>query len=267
METRFKIDHIVIMVNNLAATIEDYRTLGFTVLEGGSHAANPTHNALVIFADGVYLEIIALQPGAAAPASARLQKWLQAGPGLVDLALLPPDIEADIARGRQRGLAIEDAAPGGRLRPDGRQIVWKTANLTGPGLPFFCADVTPRSLRVPEGEVRRHPNGVTGLVDVTIAVTDLAASLRQYQVLLETGPQANDLTLIPEAETTTFGLGTNTITLAQPTTNTSPLRAYLASGGERPYSLSLRTEQPTAPVDLDLNQTHGARITLIGKRP
>jgi hypothetical protein len=30
-------------------------------------------------------------------------------------------------------------------------------------LPFWCGDVTPRSLRVPEGAHRQHANGVQGI--------------------------------------------------------------------------------------------------------
>jgi len=263
MESTFKIDHIVIMVEDLSIAIDDYSALGFTVLEGGTHAANPTHNALVVFADGVYLEIIALRPGATREMSSRLQRWVQARPGLVDIALLPNDIEADIAGARQRGLIIEDAQIGGRIRPDGQEIVWKTANLKGAGLPFFCRDETPRALRVPEGEVRQHPNGVTGVADVTIAVTDLAASASQYQALLGIEPQANGAAPIPEAKIVTFSLGATTITLAQPTTRTSPLQTYLAAGGQRPYSFSLQTNRKEGLGSLDMNRTHNTRIKLV----
>jgi catechol 2,3-dioxygenase-like lactoylglutathione lyase family enzyme len=263
METNFTLDHIVIMVNDLAAAVEDYQALGFTVLEGGVHTANPTHNALVIFADSIYLEIIALRPGDTSPPSPRLQKWLQAGPGLVDFALLPHDIEADIVAARARGLAIEDAAPGGRLRPDGRQIAWKTANLPGAGLPFFCADVTSRSLRVPEGTVRQHPNGVTGVADLTIAVADLTVSVRQYQALLGLDPQPGST--IPGAQTAAFSLGAATLTLAQPDTDASPLQTYLAAAGDRPYRLTLSTTHPMNSVTLDPNRTHGAWITRGGE--
>lgn len=263
MGSTFKIDHIVIMVDDLSSAIEDYSALGFTVLEGGTHAANPTHNALVVFEDGVYLEIIALRPGATTPMSDRLKKWVQASPGLVDMALLPNDIEADIAKVRQRGLTIEDAQIGGRMRPDGQEIVWKTANLKGASLPFFCGDETPRSLRVPEGEVRQHPNGVTGVADVTIAVTDLAIGIGQYQALLGIEPQGNGVTSIPEANTATFSLETMTITLAQPTSDTSPLQTYLASGGQRPYSFNLRTTREEGLGNLELNRTHNTRINLV----
>lgn len=264
MPTSLKIDHIVIMVDDLAAASEDYKNLGFTVMPGGSHADNPSHNALVIFQDGAYLEIIALQPGNSSPRSSRLQKWAEAGPGLVDMALLPQDIEADIIAARARGVTIEDAQPGGRLRPDGQQVAWKTANLEGAGLPFFCADVTPRSLRVPEGEIREHPNGVTGVADVVIAVADLARSSALYGALLDLEPQA-DRVSVPGARTTSFSLGSATLTLAQPEGADSPLQGYLAAAGDRPYRLTLRTQQPIGPLELDLKRTHGARLELVGE--
>jgi catechol 2,3-dioxygenase-like lactoylglutathione lyase family enzyme len=262
MRTTFKIDHLVIMVGNLATAIKDYAALGFTVLEGGLHKASPTHNALIVFADGVYLEIIALRPGAEnEPRSSRLEKWVPAGPGLVDMALLPGDIEADIAAARQRGLNIEDAVPGGRQTPDGRQIAWQTANLKDDGLPFFCADITPRSWRAPEGDIRRHANGATGVADVTLAVADLAAGARQWQALLGIEPQLSSNSPVLEGKTAVFFLDEmTTITLAQPENETGPLQAYLAVGGARPYSFTLRA---SASGELDLVKAHGARIKLI----
>ena len=53
------IDHIVILVRNLEEAIADYTALGFTVTPGGVHADGATHNALVPFDDGSYLELIA----------------------------------------------------------------------------------------------------------------------------------------------------------------------------------------------------------------
>lgn len=262
-DSSLKIDHLVIMVDDLAMASQDYTALGFTVLAGGTHEANPTHNALVVFDDGVYLEIIALRPGATGPRSNRLQRWAQAGPGLVDLALRPADIEAAIAQARARGVTIEDAVAGGRRRPDGQEIAWQTANLKGAGLPFFCADVTPRSLRVPEGAVRQQANGATGVADVTIAVADLVTGAGHYQALLGVAPQARTNHSRLEAKIVTFTLGETTLTLAQPVSAASPLMAYLASGGERPYSFTLRTSRQTDPVDLDLNRTHGTRIELV----
>ena len=52
------IDHVVILVEDLDAGIRQYRDMGFTVVPGGKHPRF-THNALVSFADGSYLELIA----------------------------------------------------------------------------------------------------------------------------------------------------------------------------------------------------------------
>lgn len=49
------IDHIVILVGDLAAAVADYTERGFTVIPGGAHPSGATHNALVAFADGAYL--------------------------------------------------------------------------------------------------------------------------------------------------------------------------------------------------------------------
>ena len=53
-----QIDHIVILVNELEQAIADYTGLGFTVVRGGDHPGGATHNALVVFADGAYFELI-----------------------------------------------------------------------------------------------------------------------------------------------------------------------------------------------------------------
>ncbi|MEI6179461.1 MAG: VOC family protein, partial [Chloroflexales bacterium] len=46
------IDHLVILVGNLAAAVADYEALGFTITPGGEHTDGATHNALISFADG-----------------------------------------------------------------------------------------------------------------------------------------------------------------------------------------------------------------------
>src|SRR5690348_11089735 len=79
------IDHIVILANELEQAIADYTALGFSVVRGGEHPGGATHNALIAFTDGAYLELIAFkQP-------AERQRWWQlgqrGGEGLVDYAL------------------------------------------------------------------------------------------------------------------------------------------------------------------------------------
>jgi hypothetical protein len=54
-----KLDHVVIVVRDLAPAIDGYRRRGFTVTPGGRHADGATENALVPFSDGSYLELVA----------------------------------------------------------------------------------------------------------------------------------------------------------------------------------------------------------------
>src|SRR3989338_6231807 len=51
------IDHIVIVVQNLDEAARNYEKLGFTVVPGGRHPVG-SHNVLISFADGSYIEII-----------------------------------------------------------------------------------------------------------------------------------------------------------------------------------------------------------------
>jgi catechol 2,3-dioxygenase-like lactoylglutathione lyase family enzyme len=258
------IDHIVILVSDLAAASADYAALGFTVMPGGEHTGGATHNALVIFADDTYLELIAFkrpEPG---------HRWWRhsaAGEGLVDYALLPGAIEADIAAARARGAAYEGPASGGRLRPDGQQVSWQLGMPPTPDLPFLCGDVTPRALRVPAGAVRQHPNGVIGISGLTIVVDDLEASVARYRALLGRDP-VEQLAAAPGAHFAAFALGGATITLAAPSTDIAPngegsLRARLAARGEGPYALALRTGSAANAGSLDQGHTHGVPIELV----
>ena len=175
--------YVVIAVGDLQQAVARYTDAGFTVAPGGRHPGRNTSNALVVFEDGAYLELITYS---APSPDERWWRQLDAhGDGLVDFALLPQDLPAVVAQAHARGLAdITGPFPGGRVRPDGERVVWQTARQAHHDLPFLCADITPRVLRVPEGEMRRHRNGARALSEVTVAVIDVAASLARYRAFL-----------------------------------------------------------------------------------
>jgi catechol 2,3-dioxygenase-like lactoylglutathione lyase family enzyme len=259
------IDHIVILVSDLATASTDYAALGFTVTPGGEHTGGATHNALVIFADDTYLELIAFkhpEPGH------RWWRYSAAGEGLVDYALLPGTIEEDIAAARARGVAYAGPDSGGRRRPDGQQVAWQLGMPPTPDLPFLCGDVTPRALRVPGGVARQHPNGVTGIAGLTVVVDDLEASVARYRALLGHDPIEQLPASPPGARFAAFAIGGATIILAAPDEATTPtgagaLRARLAVHGEGPYALALRTEAAENIGPLDSARTHGVPIELV----
>lgn len=252
------LDHIVIAVADLDAAFADYGRLGFTVIRGGEHANGITHNVLVVLGDGAYLELIAWKRPD--PANRWSDVYHSAGEGFVDHALLPADIEADVAAAQGRGLDIEDPAPGGRLRPDGERLEWKTARSPGSDVPFLCGDVTPRRLRVQEGDVRRHANGVTGVAALTVAVRDVEAALRRYGALLGSdaagGVTAGEIAGSP-ARIGTLRLGDGTVVRLATPTGDGPLAAALAARGEGPFAVVFRGGRD---AELDPALTHGAKL-------
>ena len=205
------LDHIVLLVpHHVLVSLPAWLTDALHVLDGGRHADGATENKLVVFPDGVYIELIAFVPSAADPAQRARHRWGRLAEGrIIDFALTllepsdsgsgaeehPPAPEEAFSRVQDRvrasgtGITYGDPQAGGRVRPDGVELRWavasarveedegeggggKTAPL-GPGnLPFWCLDRTPRGLRVPhlDRENVDHPSGAVGVAGVTVAV-------------------------------------------------------------------------------------------------
>ena len=158
------LDHIIIAVDELDQASADYRALGFTVIYGGRHASGATHNALVCFSDGTYLELLAPTGDAPQPGTTDFSPLLAHGEGLAGYALRSHDLIAAAAALRARGAHVGEIGEGRRLRADGIELQWRTANIDGGKSPFLIEDVTPRNLRVPDAfATTTHANGVTGI--------------------------------------------------------------------------------------------------------
>jgi hypothetical protein len=178
-----QLDHVVLVVRDLASAMSDHRRRGFTVTLGGEHADGITHNALITFADGTYLEIVAFRD----PARARTHRWWKIaadGGGFADFALLSDDLDVDIAA--LADLVKTPPKEGGRIRPDGIEVKWRTASLKPP-LPFVIEDITARDLRVPGGAAAEHANGATGIASVAIGAVDIGDAEWRYAALRERG--------------------------------------------------------------------------------
>ncbi|WP_420135145.1 VOC family protein [Rhodopseudomonas sp.] len=257
----FAIDHVVIAVADLDRAIADYRRLGFTVEEGGEHPGRGSKNALVVFADGSYFELIAF--GRPTPDFRWWRVLDQSGPGLVDFALLPNDIDRDVAAAQARGLDFEAPVDGGRARPDGERLVWKTARSPQSDTPFFCGDVTPRALRVPEGAVRTHANNAQGIGTVVVAVLNLERSIARYAALFDEPPAATYALPGLGIRVAHLGAGRGSITLATPSGKgeaSDAIAAHLEKRGEGPFSVGLTG----AAGALDRALSHGALLDFIG---
>ncbi|THU97408.1 hypothetical protein K435DRAFT_721901, partial [Dendrothele bispora CBS 962.96] len=185
------LDHIIYLSppGSLRNAVAEFENFGFRVLPGGQHADGLTENALVVLADGVYIELISFihPPDFYPPGSPERQKrdshwWANKDPGWIDFCFLDNlnISEASDAETPSNDLRVKDIindrtlkdvstsdAPeettnkklsyvsevhGGRVRPDGVEMKWMVTfpMLDKRGvLPFFCKDLTPRERRVP----------------------------------------------------------------------------------------------------------------------
>jgi catechol 2,3-dioxygenase-like lactoylglutathione lyase family enzyme len=179
------LDHIIIAIDDLETASPDYRALGFTVVRGGVHANHATHNALIAFEDGTYLELLAATGEPALPGLIDFGVLLKHGEGLAGFALRSGDLDADAARLRADGFAVGDVIPGERRRTDGAVVRWKLALLDEGFAPFLIEDVTPHDWRAPtDPAVTTHANGAHGLRGVEIAVRDMTSAAQRYTQLL-----------------------------------------------------------------------------------
>lgn len=257
----FPIDHIVVAVSDLQSAIAGWRRLGFTVVEGGEHPGRGSRNALVVFADGAYFEIIAFDR--AVPDFRWWQVLDRVGDGLVDFALLPSDIEADVAAARARGLDIGLPIAGGRTRPDGVRLDWKTARSPRSDLPFLCGADANRTLRVPDGEARIHPNGAQGVASLVVAVANLEESVARWTTFY--GAEPATIHALPGLglHVAHLAAGAATVTLAAPEGEGAAgaaIAAYLARRGESPYAIGLIG---ATPGRLDPAFSHGVLLEFV----
>jgi len=178
-----QLDHVVFVFRDLGSAIEDYRRRGFTVTPGGEHADRITHNALIPFADGTYLELVGFRD----LSRSETHRWWNVaanGGGMADFALLSDDIAADTAA--LADLVKTPPKESGRITPDGVELKWRTAVLKPP-LPFIIEDLTPREFRVPSGAAADHANGAIGIALVIIGTANIADTEWRYASLRERG--------------------------------------------------------------------------------
>lgn len=228
-----KIDHVVILVRDLAQAMGDYAARGYTVTPGGEHIAGETHNALVCLADGAYLELIAFK----VPFS-KTHRWqrYRAFPGVIDYCLCYDSVDAAIQAANMRGLAYTFLDNGGRKRPDGVELRWRSglAPNSTQGLPFMIEDVTPRALRVPQGAATIHPNNVVAIAQLDVLVSDLQRAKQNFDALF--GP---DVPTMTTAESLLYDLNGTTLRLIHP--QPKSIEAQLLGGrGAGPHRLHLR---------------------------
>jgi hypothetical protein len=257
------LDHIILVVSDLQTATSQFNQLGFSVMAGGVHTGGLTHNALIPFPDGTYLELLAttrpstlrtlnflkrlhllgIYTSNRTAIEHRLIEDLASGVGMNDYALLSLDLQHHVNSVKERGVSFTNPVPGGRLRPDGTEISWRTAVPRSIDLPFLIDDLTPREIRVPTVGKNYHSNRILGIYGLTILVSNLVESMAHYRALIGHEPVTQTQYPQPGTQSSEFTLDSRFLLIVSPTPGNSILRSLLKRRVARPLGIFFRTAE------------------------
>lgn len=133
-----RIDHLILGVADLDRAIEDFEKLtGVRPVYGGKHPTG-THNALASLGDRVYLELIAVQPGATPPPQFAALSGIE-NPAPIGWAVSADDGAALRRSLEAAGFKLTESRPGSRTTSSGTTLQWQTFGLASNvrDAPFF----------------------------------------------------------------------------------------------------------------------------------
>lgn len=192
--TDMVMDHLVVRVPDLARGIANFTELGFHVSPGGDHGI--TENALIVFKDGTYIELLAPKPDVSVlpPATSDLDDmgrrwmgWLSRSPGAIDWCVGVADIDAVLAAWSHPSPPSSFSRDFKRQRPDGAVARWRLGSPEDMDLPFLITDTTDRAIRVPPPPLP-HPNGAEGMRKIWLGVADPIAARHRFNRLFKRWP-------------------------------------------------------------------------------
>ncbi|HUK83451.1 MAG TPA: VOC family protein [Verrucomicrobiae bacterium] len=172
-----EIDHVILLVPHLERAVRAFGRAGFDVRSGGRFPPGvPFHNALVVFENDLYIELLGVRRRAhrlLARVADRIGLWsnrferrslverrifslVGQPPGFVDVCVRVAELDvrqlAKISGCPWEAVAMQ------RATASGATAAWELAFPKDPRLPFVICDRTPRSIRIPANVM--HPNGV-----------------------------------------------------------------------------------------------------------
>jgi hypothetical protein len=193
----------------------------------------------------------------------RLITDLASGIGIADFCMRAGDLEKEINLLETRGEKFSDPIPGGRQRPDGKEIAWLTSVPRTLDLPFLIEDRTPHELRLPPVNNDHHPNGILGIRGLAILVSNLVDSMAHYRALLGDDPNSQAQYPQPGTQSSEFDSNGNFITILSPLPGNQALRKPLKYRSSRPVGIFFRSTENGAndPLCLTYFPDRGATLS------
>jgi len=242
------VDHVVYAARDIERLREAFDVVGLEPSYGGEHGNSVTHNYVVGFENGSYLELLSkLDPDGTSP---WWDEQIDGDAGPAAWALYVDDIEAEADRIADLGFPVDGPTHYQRERPDGTLIEWDLAGIggreLGTELPFLISDRTPREYRVDVNE-ELAATPLIGVVEVVVAVPGIDEYVNTYRSVFD----CDD----PEiAEKDDFGaelarFGDVPATLAAPLSDESWLADRLDTFGSLPCCYLLGTTDLAATAE------------------
>ncbi|MGA7292953.1 MAG: VOC family protein, partial [Terriglobales bacterium] len=116
-----ELDHVSVCGSNLDAMRQDFTDVGLTPDLGGPHGNGITQMAMIGFADGTYIELIApIKPGASAGSD--WAKFMSDDGVTCAWAVTSNVLLQEVDRLKKAGIPVAAPEPGSRKRPDGMSV-------------------------------------------------------------------------------------------------------------------------------------------------
>ncbi len=198
---KFQLDHVVIVVPSLVWAIEQFQALGFKVDLGGDNG--PTHNALISFEDGSYVELVCVRSALMknvfrflcrtrciylvkpfiSDLTFRFACLLGGSSGIQDWCVKHESLAQVREKfGFSRTSRIEKLT---RIKPDLEIVEWRLLAPIERRLPFLIEDITDSALRIPSASAHKHANGcvgISGLLLNTAIYSSIKHELKELSV-------------------------------------------------------------------------------------
>jgi len=235
------LDHMLIGVRDLSQAARDYNKLGFKVTPEGRHPGRGTHNRLVVFGPE-YLELISIHDSSQGLFRPNLAPFLESREGLFIFAMGIFDIDAIYAEMQARGVATKTPEAGSRHAEDGSTAYsWTQMEIdedAAPGSQTFAIQHNDSfDGRYPDPpNASDHPNGVTGIHHLALAVNDADAAAQAWTRAFGMA----SISQVPDTPATRrvrLDFGNCALDMMSPL-GPGPLADFLERHGEAPYHLA-----------------------------
>ncbi|PGS28034.1 hypothetical protein COC59_06580 [Bacillus cereus] len=249
-----RFDHLVHAVHGTPEeAAKQMQAHGFHTSIGGEHTTWGTWNSLSYF-DLSYIEFLAVQHEDKAkkadnPLVQETVVKLQAGEGMLQIAIRTDTIEELAVKFSKHGLHTIGPFEGKRMRKDGRLLEWKMLFVkqeeNGPKLPFFIqwneTDEERRNDLRNIGTITEHKNKVQQIETIHYAVKNVRETVRKWKAVMEliASPVMKNEEWNAECQSVSFG--DIQVQFCEPV-GEGLVQEYIKNHGEYPFAVEFKGE-------------------------